>query len=128
MPGGEDTPMATDRDALKALAEQGSDVPTAVAALTRLAIETPSWGYGNSGTRFAVFPWPGAARTVWEKVDDAALVHRLTGICLSVAIHIPWDRVDDLQPLVVYAAEPGVRVRAVIPNVFQDDADRSGSV
>ena len=120
--------MATDRDALKALAEQGSDVPAAVTALTRLAIETPSWGYGNSGTRFAVFPWPGAARTVWEKVDDAALVHRLTGICPSVAIHIPWDRVDDWQRLVVYAAERGVRVGAVNPNVFQDDVYRLGSV
>ena len=81
--------MGTDRDALRALAGQGIDLPAAVEALTRLAIETPSWGYGNSGTRFAVFPWPGAARTVWEKVDDAALVHRLTGICPSVAIHIP---------------------------------------
>ena len=120
--------MEADRDALKALAEQGSDVPAALAALTRLAIETPSWGYGNSGTRFAVFPWPGAARTVWEKVDDAALVHRLTGICPSVAIHIPWDRVDDWQRLVVYAAERGVRVGAVNPNVFQDDVYRLGSV
>ena len=120
--------MEADRDALKALAEQGSDVPAALAALTRLAIETPSWGYGNSGTRFAVFPWPGAARTVWEKVDDAALVHRLTGICPSVAIHIPWDRVDDWQRLVDYAAERGVRIGAVNPNVFQDDVYRLGSV
>ena len=120
--------MEADRDALKTLAERGSDVQAAVAALTRLAIETPSWGYGNSGTRFAVFPWPGAARTVWEKVDDAALVHRLTGICPSVAIHIPWDRVDDWQRLVVYAAERGVRVGAVNPNVFQDDVYRLGSV
>src|SRR5438094_310350 len=73
MPGGEEAPMGTDRDALRALAGQGIDLPAAVEALTRLAIETPSWGYGNSGTRFAVFPWPGAARTVWEKLEDAAL-------------------------------------------------------
>src|SRR5437867_4548033 len=109
MPGGEEAPMGTDRDALRALAGQGIDLPAAVEALTRLAIETPSWGYGNSGTRFAVFPWPGAARTVWEKLEDAALVHRLTGICPSVAIHIPWDRVDDWPRLVAYAKERGVR-------------------
>ncbi|HTE02794.1 MAG TPA: TIM barrel protein, partial [bacterium] len=120
--------MGTDRDALRALAGQEIDVPAAVEALTRLAIETPSWGYGNSGTRFAVFPWPGAARTVWEKVDDAALVHRLTGICPSVAIHIPWDRVDDWPRLVAYARERGVRIGAVNPNVFQDDVYRLGSV
>src|SRR5256886_6690682 len=128
MPGGEEAPMGTDRDALRALAGQGIDLPAAVEALTRLAIETPSWGYGNSGTRFAVFPWPGAARTVWEKVDDAALVHRLTGICPSVAIHIPWDRVDDWPRLVAYARERGVRIGAVNPNVFQDDVYRLGSV
>ena len=60
-----------------------------------LEIETPSWGYGNSGTRFHVYPWPGAARTVHERIADAALVHRLTGCCPSVALHIPWDAVDD---------------------------------
>ena len=63
--------------------------------LAALEIETPSWGYGNSGTRFHVYPWPGAARTVCERIDDAALVHRLTGCCPSVALHIPWDAVDD---------------------------------
>ena len=120
--------MGTDRDALRALAGQGIDLPAAVEALTRLAIETPSWGYGNSGTRFAVFPWPGAARTVWEKLEDAALVHRLTGICPSVAIHIPWDRVDDWPRLMAYAKERGVRIGAVNPNVFQDDVYRLGSV
>jgi L-rhamnose isomerase/sugar isomerase len=62
--------------------------------LAALEIETPSWGYGNSGTRFHVFPWPGAARNAPERIDDAALVHRLTGCCPSVALHIPWDRVD----------------------------------
>ena len=63
--------------------------------LRRLEIETPSWGYGNSGTRFHVYPWPGAARTVHERIADAALVHRLSGCCPSVALHIPWDAVDD---------------------------------
>ncbi len=65
----------------------------------RLEIETPSWGYGNSGTRFHVYPWPGAARDVWERITDAALVHGLTGCCPSVALHVPWDRVDDWSGL-----------------------------
>ena len=101
------------------------------AALERLAaleIETPSWGYGNSGTRFHVYPWPGAARTVQERIDDAALVHRLTGSCPSVALHIPWDRVDDWPALRDYAAERGIRIGAINPNLFGDDGYRLGSL
>src|SRR5688500_20032735 len=79
-----------------------------LASLGRLEIETPSWGYGNSGTRFHVYPWPGAARTVWERIADAALVHELTGCCPSVAIHVPWDRVDDWGELRRYAEERGL--------------------
>jgi L-rhamnose isomerase / sugar isomerase len=104
---------------------------TETAALKRLAaleIETPSWGYGNSGTRFHVFPWPGAARTVWQRIDDAALVHRLTGCCPSVALHIPWDRVDDWPALSDYASGQGVRIGAINPNLFGDDAYRLGSL
>ncbi len=97
-------------------------------ALRGLEIETPSWGYGNSGTRFHVYPWPGAARTVWERIDDAALVHRLTGCCPSVAIHVPWDRVDDWTELAGYAQERGIRIGAVNPNLFGDDAYRLGSL
>src|SRR5689334_14863191 len=91
-------------------------------------IETPSWGYGNSGTRFHVYPWPGAARTVWERIDDAALVHRLTGCCPTVAIHIPWDRVDDWEALARHAEEQGIRIGAINPNLFGDDAYRLGSI
>ena len=96
--------------------------------LSALEIETPSWGYGNSGTRFHVYPWPGAARTVWERTDDAALVHRLTGCCPSVALHIPWDRVDDWPALRDYAADRGIRIGAINPNTFGDDAYRLGSI
>jgi L-rhamnose isomerase/sugar isomerase len=95
--------------------------------LRRLEIETPSWGYGNSGTRFHVYPWPGAARDVRERIDDAALVHRLTGCCPSVALHIPWDAVDDYGALRRYAEEQGVRIGAINPNLFGDDAYRLGS-
>jgi L-rhamnose isomerase / sugar isomerase len=96
--------------------------------LRRLEIETPSWGYGNSGTRFHVYPWPGAARTVWERIDDAALVHQLTGCCPSVAIHVPWDRVDDWGELRAYAEERGIRIGAVNPNLFGEDEYRLGSL
>jgi L-rhamnose isomerase / sugar isomerase len=99
-----------------------------LAALRRLEIETPSWGYGNSGTRFNVYPWAGAARTVWERVDDAALVHELTGCCPRVALHIPWDVVEDWDALVRYARERGIGIGAINPNLFQDDDYRLGSL
>ncbi len=99
-----------------------------LAQLRQLEIETPSWGYGNSGTRFHVYPWPGAARTVWERIADAALVHKLTGCCPSVAVHVPWDRVDDWDELRRYAEEQDIRIGAVNPNLFGDDEYRLGSL
>jgi L-rhamnose isomerase / sugar isomerase len=96
--------------------------------LDRLEIETPSWGYGNSGTRFHVYPWPGAARSVYERLDDAALVHRLTGCCPSVALHIPWDAVDDYGALRRHAEAQGIRIGAINPNLFGEDAYRLGSL
>ena len=76
--------------------------------LLRLEIETPSWGYGDSGTRFHVYPWPGRRpRPCEERIADAALVHRLTGCCPTVALHIPWDAVDDYAALRRYAEERG---------------------
>jgi L-rhamnose isomerase / sugar isomerase len=96
--------------------------------LRRLQIETPSWAYGNSGTRFHVYPWPGAARDVHERIADAGLVHKLTGCCPTVALHIPWDRVDNWAALASYAESQGVRIGAINPNVFGDDAYRLGSL
>jgi L-rhamnose isomerase / sugar isomerase len=96
--------------------------------LRRLEIETPSWGYGNSGTRFHVYPWPGAARTVQERIADAALVHRLTGCCPRVALHIPWDAVDDYGQLRRLAEQEGIRIGAINPNLFGDDEYRLGSL
>ncbi len=96
--------------------------------LAALQIETPSWGYGNSGTRFHVYPWPGAARTVYERIEDAALVHRLTGCCPSVALHIPWDAVDDYPALRRFAESEGVTLGTVNPNLFGSDEYRLGSL
>ncbi len=91
-------------------------------------IETPSWAYGNTGTRFKVFRNPAAARDPYEKIGDAALVHRLTAVAPSVALHIPWDRVDDYSKLAKHAADQGIRIGAINPNVFQEDEYRLGSV
>jgi L-rhamnose isomerase/sugar isomerase len=98
------------------------------AALTSQRIETPSWAYGNSGTRFKVFSQPGAARGPYEKIEDAAVVHAHTGVAPSVALHIPWDRVDDYAALREHAEQRGINLGAINPNTFQDDDFRLGSV
>lgn len=97
-------------------------------ALKRQHIETPSWGYGNSGTRFKTFPAPGAARNILEKIEDAAEVHRLTGIAPSIALHIPWDKVEDWSKLKSFAEERGIKIGAINPNVFQDEEYKLGSI
>jgi L-rhamnose isomerase/sugar isomerase len=110
------------------LSERGVDVASVEERLRSQRLETPSWGYGNSGTRFKVFPQPGVPRDPFEKFADAAEVHRLTGVCPSVAIHIPWDRVDDYGELGEHAEGLGLRVGAVNPNLFQEEDYKLGSV
>jgi L-rhamnose isomerase/sugar isomerase len=95
--------------------------------LERLAMEVPSWAYGNSGTRFKVFAQPGVPRNPYEKVADAAEVHRVTGLAPSVALHIPWDRVDDFDKLRRHAEDLGVRLGTINTNTFQDDDYKLGS-
>jgi L-rhamnose isomerase/sugar isomerase len=96
--------------------------------LRELVIETPSWGYGDSGTRFATFQQPGRPRDVFERVDDAAEVHRLTGTAGAVALHFPWDAVDDYDALRDHIEGRGLRVGAVNPNLFQDPDYKLGSI
>jgi len=98
------------------------------AGLRRLEVEVPSWAYGNSGTRFKVFGQPGVPRDPFEKLADAAQVHRFTGAAPSVSLHIPWDAVDDYGKLAAHAADVGVRIGMINSNVFQDDDYRLGSV
>jgi L-rhamnose isomerase / sugar isomerase len=93
-----------------------------------LRIELPSWAFGNSGTRFKVFTQPGVPRNPREKISDAAQVHAFTGAAPSVALHIPWDRVDDYGDLAKHAADVGVRIGAINAYVFQDDDYMLGSV
>ncbi|ELP63755.1 L-rhamnose isomerase [Streptomyces turgidiscabies] len=98
------------------------------AALKAQAIETPSWAYGNSGTRFKVFAQPGVPRDPFEKLDDAAQVHAFTGVAPTVAMHIPWDKVEDYAALAKYAEERGLKLGAINSNTFQDDDYKLGSI
>jgi L-rhamnose isomerase len=104
------------------------DAGAVKSALRGQRIETPSWAYGNSGTRFKVFAQPGVPRNAYEKVDDAATVHRFTGVAPSVALHIPWDRVEDYADLAGHAAKQGIALGTINANVFQDPDYMLGSV
>lgn len=121
--------MTSDRYKMLAddLADRGVDIEAVKRTLLAQRVETPSWGYADSGTRFGVFRQKGAARNLRERLADAAEVHRVTGICPSVAIHIPWDRSSDYKSVCEEAAGLGVRVGAVNPNVFQDQPYKLGS-
>ena len=102
--------------------------PAVAARLTTQHIELPSWAFGNSGTRFKVFAQKGVPRDPYEKVADAAQVHRFTGVAPTVALHIPWDKVDDYSDLARHAAELGVGLGTINSNTFQDDDYMLGSV
>src|SRR5882724_9045077 len=104
------------------------DLTAVKAALKQHEIELPSWAFGNSGTRFKVFGQPGVPRTPWEKAEDAAQVHRFTGVAPRMAVHIPWDKVDDYAALARHAGDLGLGIGAVNANVFQDDDYKLGSV
>src|ERR1700761_70934 len=98
------------------------------AKLAEQAIELPSWAFGNSGTRFKVFSQPGVPRNPFEKVSDAAQVHRYTGLAPSVALHIPWDAVADFGALARHAQDSGIKLGTINSNTFQDDAFKLGSL
>src|ERR1700677_4045443 len=97
-------------------------------ALKNHQIELPSWAFGNSGTRFKVFAQQGVPRNPYEKADDAAQVHKHTGVAPSMAVHIPWDKVDDYEALAAHAKRNGITIGTVNANVFQDDDYKLGSV
>ncbi|MEM6332587.1 MAG: TIM barrel protein [Planctomycetota bacterium] len=104
----------------------------ALTALDTFKIELPSWGFADTGTRFGKFAQPAAASTIDEKLHDAGLVHRLTGACPTVAVHVLWDFDDPTDPAALSktqaAAEAhGVAIGSINPNVFQSQAYRLGS-
>ena len=96
--------------------------------LAQQAIELPSWAFGNSGTRFKVFGTPGTPRTPQEKIADASQVNKFTGLSPTVALHIPWDKVDDYAALGAFAEDHGVALGTINSNTFQDDAYKFGSL
>ena len=96
--------------------------------LAEQAIELPSWAFGNSGTRFKVFGTPGTPRTPQEKIADAAQVNKYTGLSPTVALHIPWDKVDDYPALGSFAVDHGVALGTINSNTFQDDDYKFGSL
>jgi L-rhamnose isomerase/sugar isomerase len=94
-------------------------------------IEIPSWGFANTGTRFGKFIQPAAATTTEEKLSDAGQVHRFTGCCPTVAVHVLWDFPEGLRStrqVMTLAEKHGVKVGSINPNVFQDQIYKYGSL
>jgi L-rhamnose isomerase/sugar isomerase len=110
------------------LKDSNIDIENVTKALMSLEIETPSWGYGRGGTRFGTFRDGNEPTELFAKLEEAAKVHKLTGIAPSVAIHIPWDKVDDYSKLQKKADELGIRIGAINPNLFQDQEYKYGSI
>ncbi len=102
--------------------------PEIQSTLEQQGIELPSWAFGNSGTRFRVFPTPGTPRDPYEKIADAAQVHRYTALAPSVALHIPWDKVDDYADLRRHAEDLGVSLGTINSNTFQDEDYKFGAL
>ena len=102
--------------------------PDVQSALAQQGIELPSWAFGNSGTRFRVFPTAGTPRDPFEKIADAAQVNRYTALAPSVALHIPWDQVDDFAALRRHAEDHGVALGTINSNTFQDEDYKFGAL
>jgi L-rhamnose isomerase / sugar isomerase len=99
-------------------------------ALNNFRIETPSWGFADTGTRFGKFLQDAAAIDINDKLADAGQVQAFTGFCPSVALHVLWDFSPDQgsADIVRLAQKYGVRVGAINPNLFQDQIYKYGSV
>jgi L-rhamnose isomerase / sugar isomerase len=101
------------------------------AALDAFQIELPSWGFANTGTRFGKFLQPAAATSTAEKLADAGEVHRCTGVCPTVALHVLWDLpggIGDSAEVQALAAKHGLRAGSINPNTFQDQIYKFGSL
>ncbi len=98
--------------------------------LKEMVIELPSWAVGNSGTRYGTFRDAGAARNIWDKIDDCAEIQRVLGICPVMASHVLWDVTEDgkYAPVREYAEEKGMKIGTFHPNTFADQDYRYGSI
>jgi L-rhamnose isomerase/sugar isomerase len=98
-------------------------------ALDTFVIETPSWGFADTGTRFGKFFQDASAVDLADKLADAGEVHRLTGCCPTVAVHVLWDFQPGEDPKAVgrLARKHGVKIGSINPNLFQDQCYKWGS-
>ncbi len=112
------------------LIDKGIDVNQVMEALKQQIIELPSWAVGNSGTRYGVFREDGAARNIWDKIEDCAEIQRVVGVCPVMASHVLWDVTDDgrYEPVREYAAERGLKIGTVHPNTFMGQQFKLGSI
>ncbi|MDD4890349.1 MAG: TIM barrel protein, partial [Phycisphaerae bacterium] len=116
------------KDWKKRFVDQGINLNLVKRELKAFAVETPSWGYAQTGTRFGKFLHAAAASSFEQKVQDAAEVHRLTRITPRMAVHVLWDFPDGFDKSVVKLVEQhGLRIGAINPNVFQDQVYKFGS-
>jgi L-rhamnose isomerase/sugar isomerase len=119
-----DAALAAHRDTMDhlgtRLVARKIDPEDVVEQIRAFAVAIPSWALGAGGTRFGRFPGPGEPRDVYEKLEDVAVIHRLTGAAPRVSLHIPWDEPDDARALVERAGALGLGFDAVNSNTFQD--------
>ena len=100
-------------------------------ALDAFAIEIPSWGFANTGTRFGKFQQAAAATSIEEKFADAAEVNRLTGCTPTLALHVLWDLpggLADVDRIKQLAKETGIAPGSINPNLFQEAEYKFGSI
>ncbi|MFA6311343.1 MAG: L-rhamnose catabolism isomerase [Sterolibacterium sp.] len=102
------------------LRRRGIDIDQVAKDVAGFRVALPSWAVGTGGTRFARYPGPGEPRDVFDKLDDCAAIHRLTGATDEVSLHFPWDQPEDLPALKARAETLGLRFAPVNSNTFQD--------
>lgn len=118
--------LQSDYDALGAqLDRRGIDIEAITTKAADFSVAVPSWGVGTGGTRFARFPGPGEPRDIFDKLDDCRVIDALTGATPRVSLHIPWDKVEDLDALKQKADELGLGFDAMNSNTFQDQPDQA---
>ncbi len=112
------------------LQSRNIDADAVKQAVKNLVVELPSWAVGNAGTRYGTFRDKGAARTIWDKIDDCAEIQRVLGTCPVMASHVLWDVTDDGQytPVREYAQSKGMKIGTVHPNTFAGQEFRYGSL
>ncbi|MDC8784670.1 L-rhamnose catabolism isomerase [Roseateles koreensis] len=109
------------------LARRGVDIDAVRQRVAAFGLAIPSWGVGTGGTRFARFPGAGEPRHVFDKIQDCAVVHQLTGATPSVSLHIPWDKCSDWSELRQTAHAQGLSFDAINSNTFSDQPGQAHS-